>query len=361
MKKNELTVNDVLESLAITINDALRPDKKSKNKKNNAYFWAFKFLLLLLFIFFIKESFKVFEEIGVTLIYTISKSLRSILSFIWVGSLRFIKGLIILYLMYDNFKVFVNSEYYNNLYKNNKKLRNRKENIFYLVELLLKVSAVFFMIAIAILGIIAVYGLLIIIIMLIKNIHIISPLIIMGALFALSLVILLHIKNKFFGSVQTITTNHFIFVISVLVIGVFLFNYEVSSYEYMNTLPNEMETIVKEASFELKEGSKIKIKNDSKLNNVEVVYDETIGDEMYVSFEYFKTAKVRYTYTFNNNDYLELAFSSSLDFHPGNVNDVFKLVHSTFNRKTIYNYNLFKYPNITVRINPKYEKYLLIK
>ena len=37
MENEKVTVNDVLEALAIRTNDVLRPDKKSPNKKNNAY------------------------------------------------------------------------------------------------------------------------------------------------------------------------------------------------------------------------------------------------------------------------------------------------------------------------------------
>ena len=364
MKKNNLTVNDMLESLAIVINNALRPNKtnkNNKNNKNNAYFWFFKLLLLIFLIWMIKGAFNAFEDIGVNLIYAISKSLRSILSVVWVFSLKFIEGIIILYLLYDNFKVFVGSTYYDNLYSNNKKLCNRKNNVFYIIELLLKVSAVFFMIVVASLGIVAIYLFSIVIIMLIKNIYIISPLIIFASLFILFTITFLHIKNKFFGKEQTITTNHFIFAFSLVLIGFFLFNYEVGSYEYVNALPNEMDVIVKEKSFELQEDMKIKLVNNSKLDNIEIVYDETIGDEMFISFEYFETANVKYTYVFGDDDDLELIFSSSLKFRPKNVNDVFKMIHATFNRKTIYNYNLFKYPNIIIRINPKYEKSLTIK
>lgn len=361
MKNNDLTVNDILEALAIRTNDVLRPDKKSKNKKNNAYFWAFKLLYLIIFIMIIKSVFNCFDKVGVSFIYVVGKSLRGILSTVWSVSLSFFKNLIILYLIYDNYKVLVNSEYYSNLYAKNKKLCNRKENIFYVIELVLKVCSVFFMIAIALLGLASLYVFVIVLIMLFKNIYIISPFIITGALFLLSLLIFLHIKNNFFEKKQTIVRNHFIFAISILVIGCLAFGYEISSYEVVNNLPSEMELIVKETTFDINDGKKINIINSSKLNNIEIIYDEKLDDKLYISFEYFKTANVKYTYTFNENDDLNLAFSSKLDFHPRNVNDVLELIHSTFNRKTIYNYNLFKYPNIVMRVNPKYENLISIK
>ena len=133
MNNEKVSVNDVLEALAIRLNDVLRPDKKSKNKKNNAYFWTFKFIFLLLLIWLITIIFNSFEDFGVSLIYIIAKSLRSVLSVIWITSLSYIKGLLILYLLFDNLKIFVESEYYDNLYENNRKLRLKKETLQFLL------------------------------------------------------------------------------------------------------------------------------------------------------------------------------------------------------------------------------------
>lgn len=361
MKDDKITINDVLEALAIRTNDVLRPDKKSKNKKNNAYFWVFKAIYLILLLVLVNIVFNSFQEIGVSLIYAVGKSLRSVLSFIWVISLSYIKGIVILYLLYDNYKVFVESDYYSNLYSDNRKMKNNKEVVFGAIELFLKVFAVFAMIAIAALATISVYAFFTIVIMLFKNIYIISPLIISIALFLISFFTFMHIKNKFFDKKQTIVKNYFIFSFMVLLIGVLFLGYETSSFEYMNKLPDEMRIISKEQRFTINEGQKINIANDSRLKNLEVIYDDTLEDEMIVKLDYFETANVRYSYYFNEYDDLNLEFSSRLDFHPENINDVFELFHSTFNRKTIYNYNLFKYPNIYVYINSKYKDDLKIK
>ena len=351
----KVTVNDVLEALAIRINDVLRPDKKSKNKKNNAYFWAFKLILLLLFIWIIKVVFQCFEESGVMIIYNVSKSLRSVLSTIWVVSLNYIKGILILYLLYDNLKIFVESEYYDNLYENQRKLRYKKEILFKAIELFLKIYAVFFMIGIVAVGLVAIFAFILLLIMVLRNIYIISPLIITGSLVAISILTFFHIKNKFFDDKQYITKNHFLLAFIILIIGVLFFGYETSSYEYMNKLPDDIELVEKEQSFAIKEDQLIKIKSNSKLNNVEIIYDDSLEDEMIIKLEYFETAKVRYYYEFNENDDLILGFSYKLDFKPENVNDVFNMIYSTFNRKIIYNYNLFKYPNIYIHINSIYK------
>lgn len=361
MENEKVTVNDVLEALAIRTNDVLRPDKKSPNKKNNAYYWAFKAMYLIVLLIIINIVFNSLEETGVSLIYAVAKSLRSILSFFWTLSLAYIKNLMILYLLYDNYKIFVESKYYDNLYEDNRKMKQRKITIFSIVELCLKVFAVFSMISIASLGAISVYAFFTIIFMQLKGVYIISPLIITVSTFLISFFTFMHIKNRFFFNKQTIVKNHFIFAFVLLVIGVVFFGYEISSYEYMNKLPDELPMVSKEQKFTITEGQKIKIKNDSKLNNLQIIYDDTLENVMVVQFDYFETAKVKYTYTLNEYDDLDLEFSSSLDFHPENINDVFDLVHSTFNRKIIYNYNLFKYPNIYVYINSKYEKNITVK
>lgn len=362
--KNEkvtVTVNDVLEALAIRTNDVLRPDKKSSNKTNNAYFWFFKAMYLIILLIIVNIVFQSFEEIGVTLIYAIAKSLRSILSFIWVISLAYIKGIVILYLLYDNYKIFVESKYYENLYADNRKMRIRKKTLFSVVELLLKVFAVFAMISITALGAVAVYAFFTFLIMQLKGIYIISPLIISVATFLISFFAFMHIKNRFFSDKQTIVKNHFIFAFVLLILGIVFFGYETSSYEYMNKLPDELPMVYKEQRFTINDGQKIILKNDSKLKNMEIIYDDTLGDDMIIKFEYFETADVKYIYSLNEYDDLELEFTSSLKFHPENINDVFDLVHSTFNRKIIYNYNLFKYPNIYIYVNSKYEKNITIK
>jgi hypothetical protein len=315
----------------------------------------------LLLLGLINIVFDSFQDIGVSLIYAISKSLRSVLSYIWVISLAYIKGILILYLLYDNYRSFVTSEYYDNLYKKNRKLRDKKETLFRVVEILLKVFAVFNMIAITGLAAISLYAIITIFIMLFENIYIISPLIIFSAIFLISFFTFMHIKNKFFSNTQTIFKNHFLFAFILLIIGVVFLWYETSSYEYYNGLPVDMNLVYKEQTFNLTEGQNIIIKNNSKLNNLNVIYDETLKDEMVVELEYFETADVKYYYTFNEYDDLDLTFTSNVKFHPAHVEDVLKLIYTTFNRKTIYNYNLFKYPNIYVYINPKYEKLIKIK
>ena len=97
----------------------------------------------------------------------------------------------------------------------------------------------------------------------------------------------------------------------------------------------------------------------TKLNTIKLLIDNDLLDEMRVELEYFETADVSYIYNFKNDNELNLEITSKLDFKIDNVFDVFKLASATFNNSTIYNYNLFKYPNITIYINENMSKNII--
>ena len=350
MDKNKITSNDVLEALSMRINDVLRPAKKD-NKKNNAYFWMFKFALLVIYVVLINWLFTELSGLGVTIIYLVGKSLRSVLSAIWICSIAFMKALLITCLLYDNLKIFMESSYYGILYKDDKKMLPKKEKFFHVIEVIFKVIAAFLLLIMGFMAALSMFGLIYMIVMVINGMFMVSPIIIMGAVFVICYFTFKYIQSKFFNLKVVITKNHFIISFVALLVGICFFGYETSSFEYKNTLPVDFELIRKEATFKVEDNQLIKLKNNSKLNNMKILIDEELDGEIRVVFEYFETAKVKYSYEFNDNDDLKLLFSSDLDFGVENVYDVLKLFVSTFNNKTMYNYNLFKYPNIYVYVS----------
>ena len=118
-------------------------------------------------------------------------------------------------------------------------------------------------------------------------------------------------------------------------------------------------TVKQVKKFDLSKIEKINVKADTKLNTIKVLIDNDLLDEMRVELEYFETADVSYIYNFKNDNELNLEITSKLDFKIDNVFDVFKLASATFNNSTIYNYNLFKYPNITIYINENMSKNII--
>ena len=351
MNKGSVTTNDILEALSLRVNDVLRPSKKRENKREDIFFWVFKFIFLVIYLIIIAWFFNQLRGLGVSIIYFIGKSLRSVLSAVWITVIGFMKEFIIVYILYDNFKIFKSSKYYENLYAKEKKLKAKKETVCKGIDVFFKVLSVGFMIITGFIAALSLFFAVYLIIMVLDGTFVISPIIIMLAIFGICYFTFKYIQNKFFDYKPVITKTYFIVSFLVLLLGVLLFGYEVSSFEYYNTLPRGLEVTQKEKTFKIDDKQRIILKSNSKLDNLKVILDEELKDEIKVKVEYFETAKVSYVYTFNDNDDLKLTFTSSLDFKADNVVDVMKLFMASFNNKTIYNYNLFKYPNIYVYAN----------
>ncbi len=350
MNKDKITSNDILDALSMRVNDVLRPSRKD-NKRNNSYFWIFKVFFLVIYVLLVSWLFYGIRDLGVVLIYTFSNSLRSILSNIWVFVIGFMKSLFVLSLFYESLKSFTGSSYYNILYENDKAMLRKKEKVFNGIDLFIKILAGMLLIIVASVSAISMFTLVYLVIMFINGVYIISPTLIILSIFAICYFTFKLIQNKFFDSKILITKNHFILTFCVLIVGILAFSYETSSFEYKNGLPSDFQMVHKSQNFKINKNQKIILKNNSKLDNMKVIADNNLKGEIRIEFEYYKTADVRCVYNFNDEDDLNLYFTSSLDFELDDSLEVIKLFVDTFNQKTIYNYNLFKYPNIYVYVN----------
>lgn len=353
MDKNKVNTSDVLEAMANSINDALRPHKKKNINKKDGYFWIFKFVLLIFYIIFIYALFYALKELGVTAIYAFGKSLRSVLSFIWVYVLELIKYIIIISLLHDNLKMFKDSTYYKNLYKKDNRMLVKKEKLFNITSTILKILGVILLIITGGLSLVFMFAFIYLLLLLINGTIFVSPLIIALSIFAVSYFTFRNLLHRFFNTRGFFSKNYFIISFIVILAGVLFFGYETSSFEYQEKLPYGFKLNTKEVSFDISDKQKIILKSDSKLDNVKVVSDSTLENKIKVKFEYYDTADVRYEYNFNENDDLNLTFASDLNFDISDSVDILSFFVSTFNKKTMYNYNLFKYPNIYVYVNSK--------
>jgi hypothetical protein len=348
--KENVTTNDVLEALSMRINDVLRPNRKD-NKRNNAYFWIFKFGILILYLLLITWFLTNLKNLGVVIIYGFSNSLRSVYSAIWVTVIVFINNLIIIKLLYENLLVFTKSPYYKNLYATDKKMLKNKKKVFKFVKIALQVLAGLYMAVVAAVAACILFAILYMITMVANGITVISPFIIFAALFAICFFTFRHIQEIFFNSKNIVNKNYFILCFGILILGILCFGYETRSFEQNNVLPDTFELTKKEKVFKLDDNQKVNLINSSKLDNVKIKADDNLHDEIKIVFEYYKTADVRYVYQLNDEDNLNLMFVSNLKFEIGDTFDVFDLFTDTFKNKTIYNYNLFKYPNIYIYAN----------
>ena len=80
MKKKNFRVertngDDILDALSLRINQNLRTEKEIDDKKNNVYFWLFKFLILIVYLLIINGVFILVKEFVVYLIYLFAVSL----------------------------------------------------------------------------------------------------------------------------------------------------------------------------------------------------------------------------------------------------------------------------------------------
>ena len=350
MNKQKITSNDVLEALSVRINETIRPNR-NKDKKNNTYFWIFKFILLFLYIQLIVWAFNGVREIGVLSIYAVANSLRSVLSSFWVLAIDFMKGLIILYLLFFHFKLFTESSYFKALYKDEKKLLKKKKSVKKIIEKIFKAFAVIYLLIIGFVAALSLFSFFYMIGMFNDGIFLVSPLLIMALVFVICMLIFRHIQNKFFGTLPVINRNYILIMGCALIVSIVLFGYEVSSFDRNKGLPRGFDLTNKTQSFVLQDGQNVLIRSNSKLDNLNLIEDKSLTNEIRIEVQYYKTAKVWYVSEFNDFDDLKIVFTSDIDYGKVEINDLLKLFVSTFNSKTIYNYNLFKYPNIYIYAN----------
>ncbi len=350
MNKQGVTSNDILEALSIRINDTIRPNR-NKEKKNNAYFWIFKCILLLIYIQILVWIFFELKEIGVFAIYKAAKSLRSILSIIWIMSLDFMKGLIILYLLYSHFKIFTESPYFKSLYQQEKKMQRKKKKIVKVIDKVFKAFAILYLVVIGLIAAISVFAFMYMLSMIADGMLMVSPILMMALIFTICLLVFKHVQNKFFDILPKVNKNYILILACALVASVCLFGYEISSFNRDGSLPKGFNITEKEQHFILQDGQNVTISSDTKLDNVNLVEDDSLINEIKVELSYYKTAKVWHVSEYNDYDDLKLTFISDVDLEKVDVRDILKLFVSTFNTRTIYNYNLFKYPTINVYAN----------
>lgn len=348
MKKKELKSNNILDTLSIRINDTLKSSRISEDKRNNAFYWIFRVLILLLYIKLIDIIFDAIAFAGSAIIVDLSMSLRGLLSSSWVFIINFMKFTICLYLLYSNLKVFTESAYYKNLYLEDNEMKKKKKKFFNIITIVLKALAVALLAMVGLIATIILLLLAMLISMLFNGIYFISPIIILFASFLICYFTFKLIQNKFFDSKQEVRKYHYVITLFVLLIGMGAFIYETSGYEKSNKLPEVMNMTKEEKTFDVSDKKTITIQTSSKFDNITIYNDETLVNEIRVELEYFETTKANYTYYFANDDELYLKFGGDMDFKFENISDVVTFIEESLRTQTIYNYNLFKYPNINI-------------
>ena len=343
--------DDVLDALSLRINETLKTEKKIDDKKNNVYFWLFKFIILLIYLGFINLVLTLFRDLGSFAIYNFSVSLRSVFIFFWDIFINFSKGIISLYVVFKNLKIFMNSSYYKRLYSNDKEMYSKKNKFFKVLYLIFKYLSVPYLLGLSFISAIVLAIFIVLSYMALNGIYSASLMVISLAVFGICYSVFNIIQNKFLDKKDSISLKSVIMVFAVFLLGIVLFGYEFGNYSYENGLPLNFETEKKVLYFDVESNKDIIIKTRSKYDNMKFFVDDSLGDEIRIELEYFETADVKYISHLNSRDDLYLEFDSDVSFDLANVEDVVKLSYETIKDQTIYNYNMFKYPVIKVYVN----------
>jgi len=345
--------DDILDALSLRINETLKTEKKIDDKKNNVYFWLFKFIILLIYLGIINIVLISFGELGRLAIYHFSNSLRSVFVFFWDIFINFFKDIISLYVVFKNLKIFMNSSYYKRLYSNDKEMYSKKNKFFKVLYLIFKYLSVPYLLGLSFISAIVLSIFIVLVYTALNGVYSVSLMVISLAIFGICYSVFNVIQNKFLDKKSSVTLKSGIVVFSVFLLGIVLFGYEFGNYSYENGLPLNFETEKKVLYFDIESNKDIIIKTRSKYDNMKFFVDDSLEDEIRIELEYFETADVNYISHFNSRDDLYLEFDSDVSFELVNVEDVVKLSYETIKDQTIYNYNMFKYPTIDVYVNSK--------
>ncbi len=351
--------DDFLDNLSLKINKILKTDKDIKDKKNNVYFWLIKFILLVLYILVLNGILEFISIVGYQLIYYFAVSLRGIIATVWVSVLSITKEIVILYIVFKNLNIFTSSSYYERLYHKDKKMNSKKNKFFTIVNSVLKLLSVPYLIVIGFYASLLLVIFAFLIFLLFNGIYSFSLIFLVIASFVLCYISFKDIENKFFNDCSPVKKYTYLKIFAVILLGVFLFGYETGNYNYSNAFPTSFNVEEKELFFDVENRKNIVVKSDSKYDNLSIHIDNNLENKIKIVFEYFNTAKVDYKSYLVSNSNLLLEFESNLHFSIANVYDVIKFSVDTIKDQTLYNYNLFKYPNIKIYVSE--ENYKKIK
>ena len=361
--KVERTLGDeIIDELSLHINKKLKTGKQVDDKKNNVYFWICKFALLILYLLLLNFFFYLLKEIGTNLIYYFSVSLRSVLSTVYRVGISYTAWIINIYILYKNLKIFTSSLYYKNLYKDDLYMYERKRELFEIIEKVLKAFAIVALVLIGIVIAAILIAIIVLIILMFKKMIMLSLFVALCVTFVLTILIFGEINQKFFNVKNSVDKDHLYICLCILLVAILWVGIDISgpNYKKVKNLPATFETTIKKVKFDTSDIDKIFLKSDAKFDNIDIKEDNTLGNEIVVEFEYYKTSRVSYVNHINNNDNLVVEFNSDIEFTVDDLKSIYALGIDTVSNKTIYNYNMYKYPKIKVYVNKNVKNKLYI-
>jgi hypothetical protein len=228
----------------------------------------------------------------------------------------------------------------------------KKRAFFGVVESILQAFGVVFLVFIGCLAVVLTSIITMLITLAINRIFMISLLAISIILLVLCFFVFLEIRKKFFGINSNIRKEHLYVGLLALIFAVVCFGYETNSYKLNPRLPSNMETVSQSFNLTLSNIDSVNISSNAKFNNIELKIDNSLDGVVRFETESYETAYVSYVNHFNSDTRnMDIKFDGETNFKLKNIKDVFKLGEETIKNKTMYNYNMFKYPKVTVYVS----------
>ncbi len=349
---------DLLENLTNVVFKGLNnlSEKITSGKHSVMIKTIIRVVLIILLFWLIGILFNAIEYLGVFIIYTVGMSGRLVVSTIWKIIVELTYALFIIVALYKLLANYKNNSKEKLLFKNKKKDDKAKDKFFSTANIFIKVLSIIILIPLFIvdIGALYVFGLLFGLIGEGINLSSLFIMVFGIILFVTSLILL--VKSLLSNNDKIPSKFFFVTIVSIFVMAFsgILFVIETKDYKRVDSLTNDFKITTIRQQYKLDSKKKYIISNNGGLRKINVIYDDDLGSYMEVEIKHYTTSSID-TYVREGNKETIISYNQDLKLEFEDIEKVYNLVLSCLKEKRIYNYNLLKYGDITIRVSSEYK------
>lgn len=315
--------------------------------------------LVILLVIYIIAGFiaNVLIIIGTNLIYYFGTTARSILSSVWIISVRFTYCLFIIVSIYQLLELAQKDKKFLSISKDSKKDEKVKNKIFFTIDNVVKILGTIILIPIFVIDIALLFIGGIMVGYFHQGVYLYSLFfIVIGLIIFFSTLIFL-IKALLSPGKDALKKYLVALIFSTILIsgssvGVL---FETSSYQSVDSLTTDFKTSTITHEYKISSKKDIVFSHDDTDKNMKLVIDDDLGNTVQVIIKHYTTNQVSTSLKENNNS-IFIEYSEDLNIKIPDLENLYNLGLSCIKEKTIYNYTLLKYATIEVRVSSEYAK-----
>jgi len=135
----------------------------------------------------------------------------------------------------------------------------------------------------------------------------------------------------------------------LFVVGIIILNFELVEYNFSNSLPNNFDTTVDTLYLSTQTDKVYRIKAGKYNENLKIkkYINNNLKDKVMIEIKHSDTSDVTSSIK-NSIDKTEITFYNQINFSNKSMKDLVGFVLKCITEKKIYNYNLFKYGEISI-------------